>query len=113
MIRYACCLHLFYFIITDRLKWQIYHAMCHVEAVASTNSLAVHLQNKLVSGSHSAPVNTCTLANTYLTPPLHPTTPNHLTCSQCLSHHPSCCRHQSQSTSRSRSCCTTHIQACQ
>src|ERR1700691_1986680 len=101
-----------YFIITNRLKWQIYHATCHAEAVALTNSLAVRLRNKLVSGSRSAPVNACTLANTYLTPPLHPTTPNHLTRSQHLSHHPSCRRHQSRSTTTSRLCHTTHIRAC-
>ena len=67
MIGYACTV-VVYFIISNRLKWQIYHATCHAEAVTSTNSLAARLRNELASGSRSG---TPELHSSRSTPPKH------------------------------------------
>lgn len=52
----------------DSLFWQVYHATCHAEAVASTNNLAARLRNELTSGSRFG---TPEVQSSRSTPPKH------------------------------------------
>lgn len=42
-----------YQLLTISLESQVFHATCHAEAVASTNSLAARLRTEVASGSRS------------------------------------------------------------